>query len=486
MAKGKKGGKKGGKGKKGGAPKEPVLIDGVSQDDMSKDQLMDHISRQREELEREREERNYFQLERDKVATFWEITRRQLENSKAKLSNKDREMEDAEERHQVEIKVYKQKVKHLLYENQQNIAEVRGEAASQLRLQSSAHKSNERTLILDSRSQAKTTREAELAHEDNIKQLRREHEANETDLRQEFERQVREIEAKYENRCKDIREQNELRRRTELHEVVQRKNSQINALMRRHEKAFSDIKNYYNDITLNNLAHINSLKEQIIAMKEREERIEKDMAEVQAQNKKLEEPLKKAKETVDELTKKLANYEKDKQSLASNKRRLKQTQGDMKQLAWKHEVLEQRFEKCKKERDELYNNFVRAIHEVQQKSGFKNLLLEKKLKALVDTLEKKEAQLNEVLAASNLDPTALSAVTRKLEDVLDGKNAAIKDLQYELARVCKAHNDVLRTYESRLKAFGVPVEELGFKPLESAVSGQQLGKGPAGLVAAPN
>lgn len=42
-----------------------------------------------------------------------------------------------------------------------------------------------------------------------------------------------------------------------------------------------------------------------------------------------------------------------------------------------------------KERDELYNKFVKAIYEVQQKSGFKNLLLEKKLTALADTLEKK-------------------------------------------------------------------------------------------------
>lgn len=67
------------------------------------------------------------------------------------------------------------------------------------------------------------------------------------------------------------------------------------------------------------------------------------------------------------------------------------------------------------ERDDLYAKFVKAIHEVQQKSSFKNLLLEKKLGALADTLEKKEAQFNEVLAASNLDPTALSAVTRKLE-----------------------------------------------------------------------
>jgi len=109
----------------------------------------------------------------------------------------------------------------------------------------------------------------------------------------------------------------------------------------------------------------------------------------------------------------------------------------------------------------------------------KNLLL-------ADTLEKKEAQLNEVLSASNLDPTALTVVTRKLEDVLDSKNSAIKDLQYELARVCKAHNDLLRTYESKLRQFGIPTEELGFKPLESTVGGQTLGHGPAGLVSAPS
>jgi len=88
---------------------------------------------------------------------------------------------------------------------------------------------------------------------------------------------------------------------------------------------------------------------------------------------------------------------------------------EFKALGWEHEVLEQRFEKIQAERDELYQRFVKAIHEVQQKSNFKNLLLERKLGALADTLEKKEAQLNEVLSASNLDPTALTVVTRKLE-----------------------------------------------------------------------
>ena len=77
-----------------------------------------------------------------------------------------------------------------------------------------------------------------------------------------------------------LRDELELRRKTEVHEVEEvsilhhdchsfeifsfilpkRKNTQINQLMKNHEKAFSDIKNYYNDITLNNLALINSLK----------------------------------------------------------------------------------------------------------------------------------------------------------------------------------------------------------------------------------
>ena len=57
-----------------------------------------------EDRDHEREERNYFQLERDKINTFWEISKKELEDRKAELRNKDREMEELEERHQVEIK----------------------------------------------------------------------------------------------------------------------------------------------------------------------------------------------------------------------------------------------------------------------------------------------------------------------------------------------------------------------------------------------
>jgi hypothetical protein len=41
----------------------------------------------------------------DKINAFWEITKKELEDRKADMRNKDREMEEAEERHQVEVKV---------------------------------------------------------------------------------------------------------------------------------------------------------------------------------------------------------------------------------------------------------------------------------------------------------------------------------------------------------------------------------------------
>ncbi|NXU81561.1 DRC4 protein, partial [Oreotrochilus melanogaster] len=281
-----------------------------------------------------------------------------------------------------------------------------------------------------------------------------------------------ETEAKYTKKLQVLRDELDLRRKTEIHEVEERKNTQIDELLRNHEKAFADMKNYYNDITLKNLALIDLLKEQVAEMKKRQNQLEKEKTDVLLQNKQLKEPLQQAQEQLFELQKKLAHYDKDKMALMNTKARLKVTQKELKDLQWEHEVVEQRFRKVQAERDELYQKFTKAIHEVQQKTGFKNLLLERKLKGLLEVLEKKEVELNEVLAASNLDPVAVSLVSNKLKDVLDSKNTTIENLQQELARVCKAHNDLLQTMEAKLTAFGIPLDNLGFKPLAIPVPGR--------------
>jgi len=386
-------------------------------------------------------------------------------------------MEELEERHQVEIKVYKQKVKHLLYEHQNNVSQLKEEQERALKLQLEEHRGREAESKKDKRSLKLELKELELAHEDAVRDLKQENDKNVTKLRQQYEREVKELQSKYELKMKLLREDLELRRKVEILEIEERKNNHINELMKKHEKAFGEIKNYYNDITHNNLDLIRSLKEEVAEMKKKEIQNEKLMFEIAQENKKLSEPLTRALKEVEKLRHELANYQKDKMSLQNAKSRLHVLETQLRDLTWEHEVLEQRFHHVEKERDELYEKFESTIYDVQQKSGFKNILLERKLQAINESLEKKESQLSEVIHAANLDPNLLGTVSKKLDDVLDAKNGAIKDLQYELARVTKAHNDVIRVYESKLTEFGIPVEELGFRPLVTST-----GTGPAGLV----
>ena len=386
-------------------------------------------------------------------------------------------MEEMEERHQVEIKVYKQKVKHLLYEHQNNITTLKADAEMALKLQQDEFRKRSAELNKDKRSLKLELKELELASEDVVRQLKLDQAKEITKLRQEFELNAKEMLQKYEKKMKVLREDFEHRRKHEIHEIEERKNTHINQLMKKHDTAFSEIKNYYNDITHNNLDLIKTLKDDVAEMKKKEATNDQLMYEISQENKRLSEPLTKALREVDELRKALASYDKDKQSLAQTKTRLLESEKSLKNLEWEHEVQMQRFTKVERERDELYSKFENAIFEVQQKSGLKNLVLERKLEAVGDQLEKKEAQLGEVLSASNLDPGTLQQVTKKLDEVLDSKNQLIKALQYDVAKVSKAHNDLIRVYEAKLAEFGVPVEELGFRPLITNTN-----TGPAGLV----
>ncbi len=84
----KKGGDKKGKKGKEKKAKEPAEDDGL--DGVSVEELKGQIHDMKDGLKKEMEERNYFQLERDKINTFWEITKKELEEKKAELRNKDR------------------------------------------------------------------------------------------------------------------------------------------------------------------------------------------------------------------------------------------------------------------------------------------------------------------------------------------------------------------------------------------------------------
>jgi hypothetical protein len=294
---------------------------------MTKEDLLTEFRRLQDDLNKEREERNYFQLERDRVHEFWQITQQQLADLRNDLLHRDRQVEEAEENHQTEIKVYKQKVKHLLYEYQNNTAHIQTDAEKQQQLLFEDGQQQMEGLKKQIRGLKLELKEMELSHQEVIKSLKLKQDQEITKLRLDFDRRCRELYAKYATRTKQMREELDMRRKNELHEVEERKNSQINTLMKNHEKSFAEIKNYYNDITLNNLALINSLKEQVEEMKKKEEKNERMMADITAANKRMKEPLDAALAEGEQLKKQLKSYEKDKLALQNTKARLKVRDG---------------------------------------------------------------------------------------------------------------------------------------------------------------
>jgi hypothetical protein len=137
-------------------------------------------------------------------------------------------------------------------------------------------------------------------------------------------------------------------------------------------------------------------------------------------------------------------------------------------IEWQCEVKKQQFMYLTKEKDNLFKRFNDAIYEVHQKSGLKNLILEKKLETLEEALEVKDAQLNQILSSANINQEDLQNIRASLEEVESLKNDSIREIQQELKKIREAHFNMVKTYEGKLQEFGIPVEELGFDPLVPA------------------
>ena len=104
--------KKGGKKKKG---KKDAGADDAGADpaELARRQMAKEAKRLFDQTKAEEEKFNEYQQQREKLNYFWIVEKKKLDDKKAELRNKERELQDLEEKHAVEIKVYKQRLKHL-------------------------------------------------------------------------------------------------------------------------------------------------------------------------------------------------------------------------------------------------------------------------------------------------------------------------------------------------------------------------------------
>ncbi|GAB9465320.1 hypothetical protein Gpo141_00002731 [Globisporangium polare] len=461
----KKGGKKekkGGKGSKKSAAGAADENDPSKENEAERLELVKAAKTLLEMTKKEEQAFNEFQQQREKINYFWIVEKKNFEDRKAELRNKERERQDLEEKHQVEIKVYKQRVKHLLYEHQNAITELKKDMEKSLKLSQDDYRDNERELKSDKRRLKFDLKEIELSHEDYLKSLKQEQDRRITILRQEFERHAKELQQKYERKRKAFRDELEAKRKLDTQKIEERKNLHIAHLMTAHEKAFGEIKNYYNDITHNNLDLIKSLKEEVSEMKKKEAQDEKLMFEISQENKRMSEPLKRALQDVEKLRKNIKVYHDEKLDLRSAKAQLLVLEEEYATLSWEFEVLQQRYAQVQREYSELNDQFQRSIYDVQQKTGLKNLLLEKKMDAMTMRLEQKDAELNEILLHAKLEPAIVDRVKGRLEDIMANKSHDLRELEKELSNIARLQKELATAMELKMSEYGLPIDELGF------------------------
>ncbi|MEQ2213789.1 hypothetical protein XENOCAPTIV_021023, partial [Xenoophorus captivus] len=121
------------------------------------------------------------------------------------------------------------------------------------------------------------------------------------------------------------------------------------------------------------------------------------------------------------------------------------------------------------ERDELLKRQTESILDIQQRSGLKKILLQKKLAAVTETLEKKEAQLSTALSVCSIEPTARSNAVSKLE-VSVSPAAQLPVSAAQLMTSCmfdlQEYEQLLHSWKEQLKASGGSMQDFPFRPAE--------------------
>lgn len=260
----------------------------------------------------------------------------------------------------------------------------------------------------------------------------------------------------------------EKKRKALIQKIETRKNAKIKECTVKHEKKYAEIKDYYQEITSTNLDIIKFLKEELATSKAEESMSQKEHTKHYRANKNVTEPLSRAKADKRELKKKQVMHIEIKNELDHCQQEIKAIEGGFKEAEWEYEVKLQQFKYLEAEKKQLFDEFHRLVYEFHQKTGLRNLILEKKLETIQESLDAKEASINQILTAANIDPDRLGMVRSTLDEVENIKNEAIKSIQTELKKIREAHSNMVKTYEGKLSEFGIPVEELGFDPLVPA------------------
>merc|ERR1719495_1315933 len=356
---------------------------------------------------------------------------------KSKIRDKLREKQELNDKQEYELKVYQEKVKHLLSEHELLITNLRLECEEILKTSENVDRDEQYHLQSNIRSLLINQKENLLKHSELLNEYRMQNNQNTMARREECKIKINNLYNKYNEKFTKIRKQYKAERKLKIKLIESAKNKHIYNLMKKHKQSLNDIKNYYSDL-------IKSLKSEILEVQKKEKLKEQQMLEISNINKSLSKPLKKYLHDIETLKATLKTYEKEKEILKS-------TQENINRLQQEFDVLESKYED--------------TLLDIEQKRGLKALIVSKSIAQVEADIEKQDINFSEILSSMNIkQASSESAISSKLDDVIKVKDETIRHLENKKSSAKQKYFNMKNYYENLMSKYNVPISELGFIP----------------------
>ena len=406
---------------------------------------------------------SYFTIEKEKMTQDWLLLKRRIEEREADLLNRQRDMEDAQEKNFVLAYLYRDKIKNIMLQNADWVASKKLELDEEIRLVAQENRLIETEVTLDSWESKKEFKELELSQKEFLFGLKVDARQKGTLLREDYERQLREMRAKYDLKFVKLRREMEDKSRKVIENLEAQKEAKIKEITSLHSLKYKQIKNYFNEITNANLSKIDSLKAEIQVAQANDERDRKILLKAEETFKKLYEPLHANEEEIKRLREEMDKHK----ALTEEKRimaeKIATLQKTYREMEYQFEITFQQFKFLEEEKRRIDEHTDDKMAEIYQKAGLKHLILERQVKQLKQSIEIKSTETKNLSLFSETDPAEKKRILSDITQHMNRKDARIEELHKEILQVRSAHVRMVELYKKLLNSNAVPVDELGFQ-----------------------
>lgn len=383
-----------------------------------------------------------FQTQKTLRERYWQLGKRNQESSKMELRGKFRQKEDLEDRQRYELRLYQEKVKHLLHEEQANTTEVRLATEAALNGQQDSHRTELQRIHAEARSLLVKSKEMSSKFQEVQLELKKDHEQRIMSIREEKLGSTENLRLDTENKMRTTRNAADDKRKSDIQLLERKLGDHISVAMHQHQEEFAEIKHYYSDITHANLDLIKSLKGEVQELQKTCKVREQALSEVISVNRKLSEPFKGYVNEVQQLKTQLENHAKDKDSLKITQDKIETITSNVEQLIWENEIRDQKKDKLQEELSILRSKRDVDVERVLSQQTLHNLALERQVNLAEERMQKTELAWQELCHSMGRDSIASSR-----RDSLLQKERTIKTLEKKLEDSTSQYYKTIHTFE---------------------------------------